>query len=100
MDKLNQTPSVTPTVLVPDNIEDLINSVMIQTDYSKEDSLMRLKAAKYDKINVIMNFIKGEDCDIYSRSPTTYFPPKLSPHQEVYRQLRHKMNDSMRIYNK
>jgi hypothetical protein len=83
---------------VPNNIEDLIKSVMVQTDYSREESLIRLKESNYDKINVIMKFIKGEDCNIYSSTQLSYSPPKLSPHQEVYRQIRYKMNDAMRGY--
>jgi hypothetical protein len=96
---LNKT-SVTQTIPIPNDIEDIIKSVMVQTNYSREESLLHLKAAKYDKVLVIMNFVKGDNCDIYSSTPTKYSQLKLSPHQEVYRQIRYKMNDAMRGYNK
>ena len=62
---------------------------MILTDYTKEEALQKLLEYNYDSILVIKNFL-----GIPEKKPT----PIISVNQEIYRQLRSKLDDSMRDY--
>jgi hypothetical protein len=97
-----ETPMLTAVKPTPDQLDELVKSVMCQTDYSREESVRRLELADYNKIFVIMTFLKGEDGGDYHPKikSVEYSPPVVSTNQEIFRQLRYKMNNAMRTYNK
>jgi hypothetical protein len=73
--------------------EDITNKVQIilrQTDYSEEMAREKLKEANFDHILVIKSFL-----GIAEKKA----PPIKSVNQEIYRQLRYKLDSSMREYN-
>jgi hypothetical protein len=71
-------------------IEDKIQIIMRQTDYSLEETKEKMQVFNNDHIKVIKSFM-----GIVEKKA----PPIKSVNQEIYKQLRHKLDDSMREYN-
>ena len=72
-----------------DNVE-RIQMIMRQTDYTEEQVIQKLIAFNDDHIKVIKDFMGIDE--------------KKAPHiksvnQEIYKQIRGKLDDSMRVYN-
>jgi len=68
----------------------IIQIIIRQTDYSEEIAIEKLKEFNYDHIKVIKDFLgitEKKACNI------------KSVNQEIYRQLRYKLDSSMRDYN-
>ena len=73
--------------------EDITNKVQIilrQTDLSEEIAREKLKEANYDHISVIKSFL-----GIAEKKAL----PIKSKNQEIYKQLRYKLDSSMREFN-
>jgi len=67
-----------------------VNIIARQTDYDNETAYEKLKEANGDHIQVIKNYM-----GITEKKA----PGVKSVNQEIYRQLRHKMDNSIRDYN-
>jgi len=64
--------------------------IMRQTDYTEEQVIQKLIAFNDDHIKVIKNFM----------GITEKKAPQIkSVNQEIYKQIRGKLDDSMRVYN-
>ena len=72
-------------------INDKIQVIMRQTDYSEEFALNKLREFNYDHILVIKDFLG---------IPLNKDNKIKSVNQEIYRQIRYKLNDSLNEYNK
>jgi hypothetical protein len=73
--------------------EDITNKVQIilrQTDYSEEIAREKLKEANFDHILVIKSFLGITE----KKAPII-----KSRNQEIYKQLRYKLDSSMREFN-
>jgi lysyl-tRNA synthetase class II len=73
--------------------EDITNKIQVilrQTDYSEEVAREKLKESNFDHILVIKSFM-----GITEKKE----PPIKSVNQEIYKQLRYKLDSSMREYN-
>jgi len=72
-----------------DDIDKRVKMVVSQTTYSVEEANEKLKLFNYDYIKVIKDFMK--------------IPEKKqsvgSVNQEIYKQIRHSLDESMRKYN-
>lgn len=73
-----------------DDITNKVQIILRQTDYSEEIAREKLKEANYDHILVIKSFLG------IAEKKT---PPIKSVNQEIYKQLRYKLDSSMREYN-
>jgi hypothetical protein len=73
-----------------DKIEEQIQIILRQTDYSEEDAREKLKQHNYDHLKVIKSFLGVTE--------KKALPPK-SVNQEIYRQLRYKLDSNMRDYH-
>jgi hypothetical protein len=73
-----------------DKIDEQINIIMRQTDYNFELAKEKLKETNYDHLKVIKSFlgIKDKNSSVVN-----------SKNQEIYKQIRHKLDASMREYN-
>ena len=72
-----------------DNVE-RIQMIMRQTDYTEEQVIQKLIAFNDDHIKVIKDFM----------GITEKKAPQIkSVNQEIYKQIRGKLDDSMRVYN-
>ena len=72
-----------------DNVE-RIQMIMRQTDYTEEEVIQKLIAFNDDHIKVIKDFM-----GIAEKKA----PQIKSVNQEIYKQIRGKLDDSMRVYN-
>lgn len=72
-----------------DDIEKNVKMVMSQTTYTKEEANEKLKFFNYDYIKVIKDFMKIPEKKIEVKTVN----------QEIYKQIRHTLDDSMRKYN-
>jgi hypothetical protein len=72
-----------------ETIENKVQMILRQTDYTKEEALQKLLEYNYDPILVIKKFLG---------IPEKKRSPIISVNQEIYRQLRCKLDDSMRDY--
>ncbi len=70
---------------------DPIQMIVNQTTYSKEEANEKLKLHNGDYVKVIKEFMGIPD-----KNETM----KKSLNQEIFRQLRHKLDESMNTYNK
>lgn len=73
-----------------DKIDEQIYVIMRQTDYNFEKAKETLKECNYDHVKVIKTFLGIKDKPPYVVN---------SKNQEIYRQIRLKMDTSMREYN-
>jgi hypothetical protein len=72
-----------------DQIDGKIQKVMRQTDYSKEVAREKLKEYNFDEIATIKAYLGIPDKKLL---------PVTSVNQEIYKQLRNKLNSNMRDY--
>jgi hypothetical protein len=73
-----------------EDIENKVQIILRQTDYSEEVAREKLKETNFDHILVIKSFM-----GITEKKA----PPIKSVNQEIYKQLRYKLDSSMREYN-
>ena len=73
-----------------DEINENIYIIMRQTDYNFEKAKEKLIEQNYDYLKVIKEFLGVKD-----KNPTV----SNSKNQEIYKQIRHKLDTSMREYN-
>jgi hypothetical protein len=72
-----------------DDIEKHVKMVMSQTTYTKEEATEKLRIFNYDYIKVIKDFMKIPEKKVEVKTVN----------QEIYKQIRHTLDDSMRKYN-
>ena len=72
-----------------DKIAEMIHRIVRQTDYSEDVAREKLKETNYNEIVTIKN---------YMGIPEKKSCPMKSINQEIYRQLRTKLNSNMRDY--
>ena len=73
-----------------DKIQEKVAVVMRQTDYNEEVALEKLKLHDFNEINVIKEYL-----GVPIKKVAT---PVKSVNQEIYRQLRTKLDSNMRDY--
>jgi len=73
-----------------EDIENKIQIILRQTDYSEDVAREKLKGSNFDHILVIKSFMG------ITEKKTE---PIKSVNQEIYKQLRYKLDSSMREYN-
>ena len=73
-----------------EDINNMIQIILRQTDYSEEIAREKLKEANFDHILVIKKYL-----GITEKKA----PPIKSKNQEIYKQLRYKLDSSMREFN-
>jgi len=73
-----------------EDIENKIQLILRQTDYSEEVAREKLKECNFDHILVIKSFMGITEKKI---------SPIKSVNQEIYKQLRYKLDSSMREFN-
>jgi hypothetical protein len=73
-----------------DKVKEKIEIIMRQTDYDNDKALERLKLNNYDEILVIKEYLGVPIKKVNE--------PVKSVNQEIYRQLRSKLDSSMRDY--
>ncbi len=74
-----------------DEINNQIQVILRQTNYSEEEAREKLKEHNYDHLKVIKSYLGLTE----KKAPQE----KKSVNQEIYRQLRHKLDSNMRDYN-
>ena len=72
-----------------DKIDENVQIVMRQTDYTEEVAKEKLKEFNYDHIAVIKSYLGV---------PDKKAAPVKSVNQEIYKQLRHRLDSNMRNY--
>jgi hypothetical protein len=73
-----------------EQINEKIQIVLRQTDYTEEIALEKLKDNNFDEIKTIKAYFGIEEKK----------PPQIkSVNQEIYKQIRHKLDSNMRDYN-
>jgi len=75
-----------------DEINEKINMIMRQTDYDYDTSYSKLTESNYDHIKVIKTYLGITEKKVSEKKTT-------SINQEIYKQIRHKLDDSMKLYN-
>jgi hypothetical protein len=75
-----------------DELNEKINMIMRQTDYDYDTSYSKLQEARYDHIKVIKAYLGITEKKAPSQKST-------SINQEIYKQIRHKLDNSMKSYN-
>ena len=73
-----------------EDIENKVQIILRQTDYSEDVAREKLKESNFDHILVIKSFMGITEKKI---------PQIKSVNQEIYKQLRYKLDSSMREYN-
>ena len=73
-----------------DQIEEKIQMILRQTDYTQEEAKIKLKDFNYDHIAVIKSYL-----GITEKKE----PPVKNVNQEIYKQIRYKLDSTMREYN-
>jgi phage terminase Nu1 subunit (DNA packaging protein) len=72
-----------------EDIEKHVKMVMSQTNYTKEQAKEKLQIFNYDYIKVIKDFMKIPEKKVEVKTVN----------QEIYKQIRHTLDESMRRYN-
>ena len=72
-----------------DQIEDKVQKILRQTDYTEDMAREKLKEYQYDEIAVIKSYL-----GISEKKPCQM----KSVNQEIFRQLRNKLDSNMRDY--
>jgi len=80
------------TFVDKDELNEKIEIVMRQTDYTQEIASLKLKEYNNDHIKVIKSYLGITE----KKAPTQ---KTTSINQEIYKQIRHKLDDSMKSYN-
>jgi hypothetical protein len=71
-------------------IQEKIQMILRQTDYSEEEASNKLKDSNYDHISVIKSYL-----GITEKKA----PPIKTVNQEIYKQIRYRLDSNMREYN-
>jgi len=71
-------------------IQEKVEMILRQTDYTEEEAKNKLKEFNYDHIQVIKSYL-----GITEKKE----PPIKTVNQEIYKQIRHKLDSNMREYN-
>jgi hypothetical protein len=71
-------------------IQEKIQMILRQTDFSEEDAKNKLKEFNYDHIQVIKSYL-----GITEKKE----PPIKTVNQEIYKQIRYRLDSNMREYN-
>lgn len=71
-------------------IQEKVEMILRQTDYSEEDAKNKLKDHNYDHISVIKSYL-----GITEKKA----PPIKTVNQEIYKQIRYRLDSNMREYN-
>jgi len=79
--------SLIETTEIPEKIQVILR----QTNYTQEEAIQKLKEYNFNEISVIKAYL-----GIVEKTKTT--PKTLN--QEIYTQLRHRLDSNMRDYNK
>ena len=74
-----------------DEIEKKIQIILRQTEYKEEEAYKKLQEYNYDEISVIRYYL-----GISKKKPNE---PVKSINQEIYKQLRYRLDDTMRNYH-
>lgn len=72
-------------------INDKVQIILRQTDYTEEIATKKLQEHDYDHLKVIRAYLGVAE----KKAPTQV----KSTNQEIYKQLRHRLDDNMRDYN-
>lgn len=72
-------------------INDKVQIILRQTDYTEETATKKLQEHDYDHLKVIRAYLGVAE----KKAPTQV----KSTNQEIYKQLRHRLDDNMRDYN-
>jgi hypothetical protein len=78
------------TFVNKDEVEEKISIIMRQTDYDETTASAKLTENNYDHIKVIKTYLGITE----KKAPVA----QKSVNQEIYKQLRHKLDDSMKSY--
>ena len=78
------------TLVDTSEIEEKVQKILRQTDYTYEIAREKLKEFNYNEIDVIKSYF-----GIYDKKSQTQIK---SVNQEIYRQLRNKLDSNMRDY--
>jgi hypothetical protein len=78
------------TLVDTTEIEDKVQKILRQTDYTDEIAREKLKEFNYNEIDVIKSYF-----GTYNKKPQTQIK---SVNQEIYRQLRNKLDSNMKDY--
>jgi len=78
------------TLVETNHIDDKIQKILRQTDYTEEEAREKLKEYNFNEITVIKSYF-----GISEKKEK----PLYSINQEIYRQLRYKLDSNMRDYN-
>ena len=81
------------TLVDTSEIEEKVQKILRQTDYTYEIARDKLKEFNYNEIDVIKSYF-----GIYDKKSQSQTQIK-SVNQEIYRQLRHKLDSNMKDYN-
>ena len=79
----------TISLVETDKIEEMVQRIIRQTNYTQDIAREKLKETNYDEIVTIKNYM-----GIPEKKPC----PMKSINQEIYKQLRTKLNSNMRDY--
>lgn len=73
------------------DIDNKIEIIIRQTNYTKKEAENKLKLFNYDEISVIKDYIGVKPNNNQDTSSTTL-------NQQIYKQIRSKLDNSMRLY--
>jgi len=71
-------------------IQEKVEMILRQTNYTEEEAKNKLKDFNYDHIQVVKSYLG---------IPEKKEPPIKTVNQEIYKQIRHKLDSNMREYN-
>jgi hypothetical protein len=71
-------------------IQEKIAMILRQTDYTEEEAKTKLKEFNYDNIQVVKSYL-----GITEKKA----PPIKTVNQEIYKQIRYRLDSNMREYN-
>jgi hypothetical protein len=77
------------SLIETDQIDEKVQKIIRQTDYNPETALAKLKEHNFDEIAAIRAYF-----GITDKKPTQI----KSVNQEIYKQLRHKLDSNMKDY--
>ena len=83
---------MTDTISFTNNneIQEKVEMILRQTDYTEEEAKTKLKEFNYDNIQVVKSYL-----GITEKKA----PPIKTVNQEIYKQIRYRLDSNMREYN-
>jgi hypothetical protein len=78
--------------ITEEKIEELCEIILRQTDYTKDEAREKLQEYNYDHLKVIRDYLGVTEKKELSKTK--------SINQEIYTQLRHKLDNDMQNYQK